>query len=83
MLSLSEEKSEKVDERELGLELEGESDSGEESGGGNEVAIGIMRVGGEMIKFSRVGEGVVIVHLEIIANISSASSSSRFASRRS
>jgi len=69
MLSVSENDiAEKVEERELGLEVAGERASGEESGEGNAF------MGMSMKNFSRVGVGEIMVVLEIMAKISSASS---------
>jgi len=67
-LSVSEnENAEKVEERELGLEVAGEMTSGEESGEGNAF------MGISMKNFSRVGVGEIMGVLEIMAKISSAS----------
>lgn len=70
MLSVSEKDNvEKVEERELGLEVAGEMTSGEESGEGNAFT------GMSMKNLSRVGVGEIMGVLEIIAKISSASCS--------
>ena len=69
MLSVSEnDNAEKVEERELGLDVAGERASGEESGEGNAF------MGMSMKNFSRVGVGEMMVVLEIMAKSSSASS---------
>ena len=68
MLSVSEkDNAEKVEERELGLDVAGEMTSGEESGEGKAFT------GMSMKNFSRVGVGEIIAVLEIMAKISSAS----------
>lgn len=69
MLSVSEsDNAEKVEERELGLEVAGEGTSGEESGEGKAFT------GMSMKNFSRVGVGETMAVLEIMAKSSSASS---------
>jgi hypothetical protein len=68
MLSVSEkDNDEKVEERELGLEVSGERTSGEESGEGKAF------MGMSMKNFSRVGVGEIMAVLEIMEKISSAS----------
>jgi hypothetical protein len=68
MLSASEkDNAEKVEERELGLEVAGEMTSGEESGEGKAFT------GMSMKNLSRVGVGEIMGVLDIMAKISSAS----------
>ena len=72
--SSEKEKVEKVEERELGLELSGEEmGSGDESAEGKDVIDGINDFGISRANCSRVGVGDMM-DLEIIAKISSASS---------
>ena len=72
--SSEKEKVEKVEERELGLELSGEEmGSGDESAEGKDVMEGINGLGFSKVNCSRVGVGDMM-DLEIIAKSSSASS---------